>query len=385
MHTAFSQRRIYGCLLCLALIGVGESIAGDRLIRVTFSDRHETELTVDGRIVVEASDGGIMVQGRDGHLYSVTPKVEKKREDPGIEFSSFGRDETAAALLKEFGEGFRINTTKNYVICSNTSEAYSKWCGVLLQRLSAAFHRQWKNANLELHEPQFQLIAIVFRDAKQFAAYATQDEGPELASAQGYYSIRTNRMVMFDLTNDGKTSANSDREIARRLSMKPGNAATIVHEATHQIAFNTGMHTRYADNPLWLTEGMAMYFETPDLRSPKGWKTAGRVNLTRLKRFKDFAANRRTDDSLITLLQDNDRFQSQESVHDAYSEAWALNYFLMKNHRVKYIEYLKLLQSKPRLTWDSKEQRIDDFAESIGKSTEQLDKEFVRYIKRLRR
>jgi hypothetical protein len=385
MHTMMTRRWFPGCVLCLTLMGVGQSFSADKLIRVTFTDKNAGRLTVDGRIVVKASDGGIMVQGRDGRLYSVTPAVEHGREDTGKEFAPFDRDETAETLLRQFGEEFRITTTKNYVICSNTSAVYSKWCGVLLQRLSAAFQRQWKNTDLELHEPEFPLIAIVFRDAKQFATYATQDEGPELASAQGYYSIRSNRMVMFDLTRDGKTSANSDREIARRLSAKPVNAATIVHEATHQIAFNSGMHTRYADNPLWLTEGMAMYFETPDLRSPKGWKTAGRVNLTRLKRFKEFAANRRSDDSLRTLLQDNDRFQSQQTVVDAYAESWALNYFLLKNYRQKYVEYLKLLQSKPRLIRDSKEQRIEDFSKSIGRSTEQLDKEFVRYTKRLRR
>ena len=53
----------------------------------------------------------------------------------------------------------------------------------------------------------------------------------------------------------------------------PGVTVTVIHEATHQIAFNCGLHTRYADNPLWLTEGMALYFETPDLRSRSGWRT----------------------------------------------------------------------------------------------------------------
>ncbi|MFN9752880.1 MAG: DUF1570 domain-containing protein [Planctomycetota bacterium] len=29
----------------------------------------------------------------------------------------------------------------------------------------------------------------------------------------------------------------------------------MVHEATHQIAFNTGIHSRFAPMPRWFTEG----------------------------------------------------------------------------------------------------------------------------------
>ena len=62
------------------------------------------------------------------------------------------------------------------------------------------------------------------------------------------------------------------------------SVATIIHEATHQIAFNSGLQTRFADVPLWVSEGMAVFFETPDLQSAKGWRTIGAVNTTRLDR-----------------------------------------------------------------------------------------------------
>ena len=35
------------------------------------------------------------------------------------------------------------------------------------------------------------------------------------------------------------------------------NVATIIHEATHQLAYNSGMQRRYADNPMWVSEGLA--------------------------------------------------------------------------------------------------------------------------------
>ena len=42
--------------------------------------------------------------------------------------------------------------------------------------------------------------------------------------------------------------------------------ATILHEACHQIAFNTGLQTRLGDYPLWVSEGIATFFEATDLR-----------------------------------------------------------------------------------------------------------------------
>ena len=173
-------------------------------------------------------------------------------------------------------------------------------------------------------------------------------------------------------------------EFNTRLATSAFNVATIVHEATHQIAFNTGMHTRYADNPLWLTEGMAMYFETPDLKSKTGWRTAGKVNRVRNRRFREFLANGRGSDSLITLIQNDKRFTDGNTIADAYAEAWALSHYLIRTKRSAYLKYLERISSKPRLIWDKPEQRIEEFKAAFGDDLEKLDRNFLRYMKRLR-
>ena len=65
--------------------------------------------------------------------------------------------------------------------------------------------------------------------------------------------------------------------------------ATIVHEATHQLAYNTGLQTRYAGNPMWVSEGIAVYFETPDLDSARGWRYIGAINRLHLNHFREYA------------------------------------------------------------------------------------------------
>ena len=53
---------------------------------------------------------------------------------------------------------------------------------------------------------------------------------------------------------------------------------TIVHEAVHQLAYNSTLQRRMADNPYWVSEGLATYFESPDLNSLRGWRNIGAIN-----------------------------------------------------------------------------------------------------------
>jgi hypothetical protein len=167
---------------------------------------------------------------------------------------------------------------------------------------------------------------------------------------------------------------------------RPGaerTVATIIHEATHQIAFNCGLQTRMADNPLWVSEGLAVYFETPDLSSAKGWKTIGGVNRVRLADFRDYLA-RRPAGSLQTLLSSDDRLRDPQQAADAYAEAWALNYFLLRAKPKEYEKYLKLLSTKRPFIWDTPEKRLIEFQAIFGDDLETFDAEFLRHMGKVR-
>ncbi len=385
------RRRQFGigfvCVAVLVVLAAGDVLAGDghALLRITFAEHDKQRRAVEGRIVVEAQDGGILLQGRDGRLWNVTPEMLVKREALGKPFRPLTPDELAAQLSAEFGPGFEIVKTRHYVICTSAGKTYGRWCGALFERLMSSFQTHWRSRALQLHEPELPLSAIVFADSKQFAKFASQDADPSLASATGYYSIKTNRMILQDLTaGPNSRPAVTPADITRKVAASPFNVATVVHEATHQIAFNCGLHTRYADNPLWLTEGMAMYFETPDLRSRNGWRTVGKVNRRRLKRFRESVRSRRRNDSLETLLSGAERFGNSETSLDAYAEAWALTYFLIKTRRKQYIEYLRRLSKKPVLIWDDPQKRVEEFQAVFGEDLGKLQRDFLRYIRRQR-
>lgn len=353
-------------------IGFGEERSEPILNRVTFTDVKSVIRTIESRVVLEAQDGGLLLEGRDGRLWNVTPKQLQKRETMDVLFKPLTAEQLGEQLVREVAE-FGIKTpaqvviTKHFVVCSTAGHIYAEWCGSLFERLHDAFRSYWKEAGLELHEPVFPLPAIVLKDRVEFAEFAANHDRPDAAQAPGYFSEPTNRIILFDLTaGPNSVPAKNTGDIRRKIEASSFNVATMVHEATHQIAFNSGLHTRYADNPRWLTEGMAMFFEVPDLDSRSGWKTIGRVNAPRLKDFREIVRSKREFLPLVELIRTDESFLTADRARASYSESWALTYYLLKTQRNDVVELLKTNQRKPRLIADSAEDRVREFQAAFG-------------------
>jgi hypothetical protein len=354
------------------------------LERFQWRDDEKTAFAISGRVLIEAEDGGILVLGQDGRLWPVEKPQLVSREEANQPFRALTSAALGKQLQAELGAGFDVVVTKHYVICFSADRPYAQWCGALFERLYVSFHNYWKQRGMKLSEPEFPLVAIILRDQKEFAAFATKDAGADAATAKGYFAIGSNRMVLYDLTAADAGAAGNEADISKRLAAIPYNIATVIHEATHQIAFNSGMHTRLADNPLWLVEGMAMYFETPDLSSKTGWKTAGAVNDERLGQFRDFLTKRRKPDSLETLIATDARFNDAEQMPDAYGEAWALTQFLIRTKKEAYVKYLNMLAAKSPMVLDTPQERLAEFRAAFGDDLKQLDAELLKQVKRLK-
>ncbi len=350
--------------------------------------RNGKTLEVTGKLLVTAKDGGLLVLARDGTLWAVPPEEQVKHTNDDRPFEPYSRDEMAKQLLAGLPAGFKVHSTTHYLIFYDTSPAYAQWCGSLFERLFLAFTNYWTRKGFELAQPQFPLVAVVFADRRSYLDYSRPELGDAGESIIGYFALLTNRMTMYDLTGvearggggRGRTAAQINQILAQPDALL--TVATIVHEATHQIAFNCGLHARLSDCPLWFSEGIAEYFETPDLRSAKGWNGIGAVNSSRLERFRQYLATRPAD-SLETLIRDDKRFRDPKQTLDAYAEAWSLTYFLLHQHPKEYIAYLAMLSKKKPLLTDDAEKRINRFRQFFGE-LEPLDAEFVRYMVRLR-
>ncbi len=362
---------------------------GAALEHISF-ERNGQQQHLSGRVVVESQDGGVLLMTSDGALWAVQPEEIVRRKTDAAPFRLLSRAELAKQLLAEMPAGFATYDTAHYLICYNTSKAYAQWCGALYERLYRAFFTYWTQRGFELRDSEAPLVAIVFADRPTYIRYATQDLGEGAEAVIGYYNMRSNRVVMYDLTGVEGASTRADfttsaAHINRILSRPQAErtVATIIHEATHQIAFNCGFQQRYADIPLWVSEGVAVYFETPDLESTKGWRRIGGVNRERLLQFRQYLRNRPSD-SLVTLLANSKRLRNTETAPDAYAEAWALNYFLLRRRSQEYHKYLRMLSQKKPLINDTDEERLAAFQAAFGADLETLDREFIAYMRDVR-
>ncbi len=360
-------------LILLAVFGLCISTPARAVETVTFQS-DKTDLvngvpkptrTVTGRILVEAQDGGLMLQSDDGRIWMVQPEQIITRESNDEEMRPVTAKEMAERMKEELPPGFSVYETAHYLIVHNTSDLYVKQVGLLFEQLYKGFYSFWDNQRWKLPEPEFPLVALVLADRDDFLKHAGAEVGETANVVIGYYHLSSNRMTTFNMPNLER------------------NVATIIHEATHQLAYNCGLQVRFADNPMWVSEGLAMFFESPDFKSASRWRGIGRVNQINLHRWRNYFP-RRPSDSLQSLIAADDRFQSSDTASDAYGESWALTYFLLRARREEYVEYLKKLSEGKLAAELTRRERVEMFEEVFGQTLDEIDREFVLYMRRVR-
>jgi hypothetical protein len=341
--------------------------------------------TLDGRIVIEAVDGGLLLELPDQRYEVLEPAAVVSRGPlPGGPADEQPRD-LGRRVLADLPPGFDLHVSRHYVICFNTSREYAKWVASLFERLHEAFTNAWRNVGLDVASPRHPLIVVIFAERADYEAFATRDVGPAADRIVGYYDLASNRVTTFDLTGSDLLARQVRRPPGRtgpEILASPeaaGLVATLVHEATHQVAFNCGLHRRLAPIPLWLSEGMATYFETPDLSSPRGWKGIGMINRPRLDRF--LAGTR--PGWAGGLVGADDAFRAPDTAEDAYARAWALTHFLAQTRKQQFAAYLRILAAKQPLAADSPDRRERDFRDAFGEPPAALEEAVHRSMARL--
>lgn len=381
------NRRILIVLAVWAAACCGAPLAwGLELVQVVEKGR---EVNLAGEILVEARDGGLLLKTADSAYHRLEGASVRGRQRDSQPLVLLDAEQLADQMLKELPPGFQVHQSKNYVVCYNTTRTYAEWTSSLLERLQKAFIAYWKKRGCDVTEPKQPLVVLVFGDQASYARFAKADLGAAVSSVIGYYNLDSNRIMMYDLTGmqairkEGY-GRGSLHDISAMLSQPEAEplVATIVHEATHQIAFNCGLQKRLVDNPLWMSEGLAVYFETPDLSSSRSWTGVG-VNYARWDRFVDNVANGRTA-SIEQMVGDDELFRNPETAVDAYAQAWAWNYYLLKWRPKEYAAFIQAIAAKPLLVVDSRKERVAEFRKHFGNDLDKLEDDFFRRMDRVK-
>jgi hypothetical protein len=330
-----------------------------------------------GQQVYRGLDSGrsgnwMLLLTRDGYMRHVRLDESARLRDLVEPFRAAPPATMSRLLRSELGPQFKFVNTAHYLICHNTDDSFAAETAELAENLHQSFLSHFGARGMGFTKPQFPLVFVVFDQESEFRRYMQGSSTAQMMDkVAGYYSMETNRVAFFNAASGSS---------AKYGNARWHNLSTIVHEATHQIAFNSGCHRRFADSPPWLVEGLAMYFETPELRGNKiAWGEIGKLNQPRLKRFLAYRENR-LNDSIKTLVSSEKRLSDDATAADAYAEAWALTYYLINERAGQFYRYLKQQAAKPTLKKDAPEHRWEEFEAAFGRNQRLFDAAFLRYV-----
>jgi hypothetical protein len=228
-------------------------------------------------------DSQMLLLGRDGQLYEFAPKAAEKSKKTASTFRGYSVLEMRDRLREEFPKSFDISYSQHFVV-AHPKGVWSVW-PERLEALYRSFTHYMSVRGFNLEEPSVPMVAIVFRNQGDYYNHAAASGTPLQPNTLGHYAQTSNRIFMYD------EGLEEGRDWAASLD-------TVIHEAAHQTAYNVGIHRRFAEQPRWLVEGLAMMFEARGLWDARSTHTQkDRINRGRLDDFRYFL-DQRTPDAL---------------------------------------------------------------------------------------
>ncbi len=326
--------------------------------------------TIQGQNVEGIALGGVgrelHLLGRDGRLWQLDPDRTGRRpfQKLSTPFHPYSPSEFRAVLLRELGGNYEVSGTSHYLIAHPRGQS-DRWAE-RFEDLYRSFVHYFSVRGCQPADPPFPLVGIVCKDRNDFVRRAA-DAGVASGGVMGYYNVESNRINLYDM--GGKDDSPNWRR----------NAGVLIHEATHQMAFNTGIHSRYSRPPLWLAEGLAMLFEAPGVcDSYNHAQPADRVNRDRLSAFRKFLAPHHRPEWLASLVASDDFFHQNTAA--AYAESWALSFFLIETQPSQYIQYLRRTASREPFQESDSARRTADFTAIFGADWRMLESRFLRFM-----
>jgi len=305
--------------------------------------------------------------GRDGQLYDFAPQEAKNSRKIGRGFRGYSIPEMRQRVREEFDRSFEISTTNHFVVVHPRGE-WSAW-SERLESLYRSFVHYMNVRGFSIQPPAVPLVAIVFRNQSEYYRFAAAQGSKLQPGTLGHYDPQTNRIFLFD--------ANS----GRRGGDWSDNAETIIHEATHQTAYNVGVHRRFAEQPRWLVEGLAMLFEARGVWDARSIYTRkDRILGDRLEDFRR-GLESRPKGRIKQLVVSDQPFRT--NARAAYADAWTLTFFLSETRPMQYSNYLARVAARKPFSKYSARARLADFIQAFDSDLEMLEVRMQRFVEEL--
>jgi len=355
--------RIAGLTILTSVLCVSSAMAAGPfggMVEITLDERK-----IEGKPLAW-NDQLVSLLGRDGRLWQFRPDEADDFRKTSDRFRSYTVSQLRAMLLRDLGRRFEVSGTTHYLVAHPRGQR-DKWAQ-RFDDLYRSFVHYFSVRGFKPVKPPFPLIGIVCRDRRDFARYSAKQGLTAPDGVLGYYALDSNHIILYDMGAKDKSQG------------WQYNASVIIHEATHQMAFNTGIHSRYAQPPLWVIEGLATMFEAPGVYDSRYHKQrSDRINHERFDTFKQMVAPRHRPELLASLIASDRFFRTNPAA--AYAEAWALTFYLAETRARKYTKYLARTANRPPFAEYTPAERTADFTVVFGDNWPMLEARFLRFMK----
>jgi hypothetical protein len=371
---AFLRRAVFIAIVtcCLGLssfsnLSATTAQAGESTRMVELSDQNDS---YEGKLIAK-TPSHVCIMDRFGLMTSLEINKLKSFKVVAGNYSPVSSIGLQQSLKKELPKGYEIAASAHYVVMGRKGKAddYAKLFEEVYRQVDTFFSVR----GFDTHLPEMPMVAFVFGTQAEFKAYCEAQNDQTMTKMRGYYSPKTNRVAMYEDPSQiiKVTAGVSDQELLPPISQSLFASVTgqtadvIIHEGTHQVGFNVGIHSRLGTTPRWVVEGLATVLEPPGIRS-RGKAGKDKINDERLSWFQGDYSQRRKPGDLAKMIASDDAFGGQTL--DAYSLAWSITYFLTENpaRAGKFAKYLKKVSDRNPLHVYSAKERLADFQEIFG-------------------
>lgn len=292
----------------------------------------------------------MVVLGRDGWMHSLNPQSPQSRiRELDQPYQPIGAAELRNELRAEFGRGFEVQATKNFLVVQPVGRG-NRWPD-LFETSHRAFTDYMRLRGVNVRDGVFPMVAVVLPDENaMYREFRKLDI--DMKRVAGLYSGESNRVM----THDGGRSEYT--------------AATVRHEAAHQSAYNSGVHSRLTETPRWITEGIGQMFEPAGMTDARtASRLADRINrdsLTYIQNNFDGRADVRFSQAVMQLVSDNSLFTDPSTVDQAYAVAWSMMFYLAERDSATFAKLLNFTANRPPFRGYDRSERIADFEKIVG-------------------
>jgi len=345
---------------------------------------------------------------------SLVLEMKKKFKEPLSDNPQ--TEKTFRSLVKGSG-GMRIEKSNHFMLMTDTPEKpkgnkkknRAQERLALLEKVYESFVLLFHAQDVQLDIPRERMMVVLFNNKEDFKNYADM-LSPALASAEGFWSPTTNVSYFFDygtseqfeylksaLAELKKVEADAkkarDAETLRYLKVldllmeverENSDVSVVSHECCHQMAGNTGLFPRHVDNPRWIHEGLATYFEAP---SGGTWAGIGAVSTERLILYRALAEHDKIHSSIAFVASDQifDRAGGISSnILHGYAQAWALTHFLLEKHLKEFVAFYRMIGEMPPDVKLNSDLLMAVFSRAFGPDHQGLDAEWHAYMRTIK-